>query len=136
MEGEKIANCIILVVEDNAEIRDLLVDILEEENLSVRGVRSGVEALAILERDAIDLIILDLVLPDVSGIALIPQIRTRRSNTTILALSGSPDGLKLAQDQGVDATLAKPFDLEVLLEIVSRLCPARGRQSRSSPANA
>jgi two-component system OmpR family response regulator len=128
-----VSGCIILVVEDDPEIRNLLVEILEEENLTVSGARSGADALAIVELQAIDLIILDLRLPDVSGAPLIRQIRSVRSTTAILALSGSPDELMMAQGQGVDATLAKPFDLDDLLEIVTRLCPAKGKKPRPSP---
>src|SRR5207247_8654292 len=95
--------CIILVVEDSPEVRDVLIEILEEENLTVSSAPNGADALAMVELQAIDLIILDLVLPDSSGVALIPQIRSRRSTTAILALSASIDALTLAQDQGVDA---------------------------------
>ncbi|HLZ07234.1 MAG TPA: response regulator [Chloroflexota bacterium] len=128
--------CIILVVEDDPEIRTVLLEILEEENLTVIGARSGAEALAIVEQEAIDLIILDLVLPDVSGIAMIKEIRSRRSTTAILALSGSPAGLTMAQEQGVDGFLAKPFDLDDLVEVVTRLCPAKGKRRQPSRTTA
>ena len=130
------AGCNILVVEDNPDIRSLLVEILEEENLIVTGVKSGADALEIVEHQVIDLVILDLVLPDASGIALISQIRSRRSKTMILALSGSPNHLTMAQDEGVDGVLAKPFDLDNLLEVVTRLCPAKGKKARPIPTNA
>lgn len=130
------AACTILVVEDNTEIRDLLLEILEEENLTVSGVRNGADALAFVERESIDLIILDVLLPDVTGLAMIQQIRSRRSTTRILAMSGSPAALKMTQDHGVDAILAKPFDVDELLEFVTGLCPATGKKPQPSPTHA
>lgn len=119
--------CSILVVEDDTSIREILVMVLKEENLTVTSARNGIDALSIIDSEPIDLVVLDLVLPDVSGPSMVQQIRTTCPNMRILATSASPPALAVAVAHGVDAVLAKPFELDELLAIVTRLCPAEAK---------
>jgi DNA-binding response OmpR family regulator len=124
------AACSILVVEDDQSIREILVTILEEENLTVLAARTGADALATLDREMVDLVVLDLLLPDLEGGIVAKEIRRRHRQPRILAISASPTQLTVAAADGVDAILAKPFDLDELLEVVTQLCPAEPKRRK------
>ena len=100
----------VLVVEDEVKIRDLVRRYLEREGLSVLTTGSGAEALAMVETHAIDLIVLDLNLPDVSGESVAAEVRSRLPLPIIMLTAKSSEvdrirGLEL----GADDYLAKPF---------------------------
>jgi CheY-like chemotaxis protein len=126
--------CTILVVEDDKAIREVLVLILREENLTVVAARNGLAALAIIDRQPVDLVVLDMILPDASWPSMVDQIRATRPGARILAISASPELLAEATKVGVDAVLDKPFELEALLEVVTRLCPAEAKAGPFTPA--
>lgn len=115
----------ILLVEDDAGIRDSVAECLEIEGYEVSSVANGSEALAWLAREAPpDVLIADLVMPIVSGGELIDRVRADprlaavRSVLMTAAMPTSHAPLPRA-----DATLPKPFELEALLDVVARLSP-------------
>ena len=100
----------VLVVEDELKIRELLRSYLEREGWAVLTTGSGAEALAIAEGSSIDLIVLDLGLPDVPGEAVAVEVR-RTSTTPILVLTaraGEGDRIR-GLELGVDDYVTKPF---------------------------
>lgn len=113
----------ILLVEDEANIARPLQFNLEREGYEVRATPSGTEALALLERQAFDMIILDLMLEDVDGFEVARQVRQRDQKLPILMLtarSAAEDrihGLEL----GADDYIIKPFHLRELLLRVERM---------------
>ena len=97
-----------LVVEDEVKIRDLVRRYLEREGLAVVTTGSGAEALSILERGGIDLVVLDLNLPDVAGETIAVEVAGRVPIVMLTAKSGESErihGLEL----GADDYLTKPF---------------------------
>jgi len=100
----------VLVVEDEAKIRDLLRSYLERAGLDVLTTASGAEAIAMVARAAPDLVILDLKLPDVPGEEVAREVR-RTSTVPILMLTAKSSqqdriaGLEL----GADDYVTKPF---------------------------
>lgn len=113
----------ILVVEDDADINGLLCNILKKENYNVRSAYSGTEAKMCMEHYDYDLIILDLMLPGVSGEELIDEIR-KIKNMPIIVISA-----KTAQEDkinvlklGADDFISKPFDInEVIARVQAQL---------------
>ncbi len=121
----------VLVVEDDAAIREMLVDVLESAGYLVSVATSGVEALAHMRRDQPDLVLLDLMLPDMNGWTLL-QVRERQrelARIPVLVISAAgPTGLADAQELGAPVYLAKPFDIDDLLRQIERLCDGPVRQ--------
>ncbi len=103
----------ILIVEDNIDIHNLIKNILEKNNYMVFDAYSGTEALMILERKSLDLILLDLMLPGISGEEVIKHIK----DIPIIAISA-----KISSDDKVNVLLSgandyitKPFETNELL---------------------
>jgi two-component system, chemotaxis family, chemotaxis protein CheY len=123
---------LVLVVDDEPAIRDFLQDILEGEGYVVRQAANGVEALAVLTELRPDLIVLDLLMPFMDGIAFRQeQLRSAALSTIpVLVLSAMPDLIRRSVELAADAVLPKPFNIGQLLDTVQRLV------SRSSSASA
>ena len=119
---------IILLVEDEAEVRRPLADNLAAHSWIVHEAASGHEALRSWEAQRPDLIVLDLGLPDLEGLAIVRQIR-REATTPILILSARDqehDKIE-ALEQGADDYVTKPFGLgELRARIVALLRRAGG----------
>ena len=116
-------NNYILVVDDNAQMRSMLQQVLESEAYIVDTASDGRIALdKILHQPEMpDVILLDMFMPSMNGLQLIEALRQRKEACveTIIAFSGSRDALEQARGLGIGRCLAKPFDLEMLLELVS-----------------
>jgi two-component system KDP operon response regulator KdpE len=106
----------ILIVEDDANIRKLVSVNLEKRGYKMSEATDGNQAMFMFRQDAFDLILLDLVLPGISGVDVCSWIRAR-SDTPIIVLSGLKDeALKVtALDAGADDYITKPFGHEELL---------------------
>ena len=76
----------ILAVDDDASILELVSDVLSEENMEVRTASSGEEALALLEEETFDLVLLDIMMKGISGLEVCRRVRDR-VNCPILFLS-------------------------------------------------
>jgi CheY-like chemotaxis protein len=114
----------VLYVEDNAELREPMCEILREEGFLVHGSENGSAALAFLEKGHRPLlIILDLQMPVMSGYEFLGWLRSTRalSETPVLILSAVAKPGILAGPNGVVTFLSKPFDVDELLGYVRRL---------------
>ncbi len=112
----------ILVVDDDPDILEALSEILEAEGFEIRRARNGKEALERLEPDPPQLILLDLMMPVMDGWEFAQRLRQRGtlSNIPIIVLSADRNVGSKAQDIGAVGYLAKPFELNELLEMVHR----------------
>ncbi|MGN6360522.1 MAG: response regulator [Thermomicrobiales bacterium] len=122
----------LLVVEDDADIRRLLVDVLVDEGHEVREAESGAEALALLQEWAPDLILLDMTLPEMDGRAF--RAAQRRlpppaSQAPVVIVTGMYDHAALVEELDAVALLRKPFDLDELVALVEALSISERRQS-------
>ncbi|NYD41681.1 response regulator transcription factor [Nocardioides panaciterrulae] len=129
----------ILVVEDDPDIRELIVHVLEGEDREVAPAATGAQALAaVRERDP-DLVTLDLTLPDADGVEVCRAIR-QDSDAYIVMITGRDEQVdRLAGlDVGADEYLVKPFDpLELRARVVALLRrPRRGIVGEPAPAPA
>ena len=125
----------ILLVEDEENLQEALKLNLELENYEVTGVYDGVEALQAVQQEHFDLIILDVMLPELDGISVCENIRLQNNDIPILILSAknsSADRL-LGLKKGADDYLTKPFNLEELLLRVSKLVQKSQRLAIRQP---
>lgn len=127
----------ILVVDDEPRVRAMLRRYLTGEGLKVSEAPGGAEMRGALERDAIDLVLLDLMIPGEDGLSLARYIR-QRSAIPIIMLTGKGDLIDrvVGLESGADDYITKPFELrEVLARIrtVMRRAGPRGTAPRDAP---
>lgn len=113
----------ILVVEDNLELSDNIRELLESHQHNVDVCGDGVEALGYLKSYEYDAIVLDWVLPKMTGIEILKQFRAQGGVTPILMLTGRRDidDKESGFDAGADDYLTKPFELRELAVRVKSL---------------
>ncbi|MEW6487619.1 MAG: sigma-54 dependent transcriptional regulator [Thermodesulfobacteriota bacterium] len=110
----------ILIVDDEAFLRDQLQRILAEEGYAVRGVETGREALRAVEKEGVDLVLLDLNLPDLHGIEVLRELRARDPDLLAIVVTGygsvesAVESLKL----GAYDYIKKPFKADAIKLIV------------------
>ena len=106
----------ILIVEDNIHINNMIKDLLEQNNFKVTQAYSGTEALLLTEKFKFNLIILDLMLPGLSGEEVLENVR-KVSNIPIIGLSAKNDinSKVYLLKNGADDYITKPFNNDELL---------------------
>ncbi len=107
----------VLIAEDEQKTRDSLAEGLQMQSWQITAVGSGDEALACMAKATFDLLILDWMLPQRDGLAVIRQLRAQGSHVPILLLTarGSVDDRVAGLEDGADDYLAKPFAFAELL---------------------
>jgi DNA-binding response OmpR family regulator len=113
----------ILLVDDNTELRSVIARSLRLAGHQVFTAENGKVALAILPKVTYDIVLTDIVMPDIEGLELIRSIRKVNPAARIVAMSGggrgdAEDYLAMARNFGAAATLEKPFQLEDLAKTI------------------
>lgn len=116
----------ILVIDDDASVREVVSEMLRLEGYEVTIAENGEEAISRLAKQRFELVITDLIMPEKEGIETIAEIRRNDDSIPIIAISGGGrlgpgDYLETARYIGADATLAKPFARQELLTTIDRL---------------
>jgi len=127
----------ILLVEDEENLQEALKLNLELEGFEVSSAYDGVEALQAVQKEHFDLIILDVMLPELDGIVVCETIRLSNPDIPILILSAknsSADRI-LGLKKGADDYLTKPFNLEELLLRVNKLISKSERLINKIPVS-
>jgi DNA-binding response OmpR family regulator len=109
----------VLIVEDEEAVRELEKFILEAEGYEVMEARDGLEGLAKAEFKKPDLILLDLMMPDVSGGRMFDEMREHPTTAgiPIIVVTGKPDAHEIFDEQiGQSNVVMKPFEAEALLD--------------------
>jgi len=111
----------ILVVDDEEDLRRLLTESLRLEGFQLAAASNGREALALVEQQPPDLIILDLVMPEMNGIETLKRMRERGVTAKVVVLTayGTAQQVREAVALGVKEFIGKPFDLDRLIRIVA-----------------
>jgi DNA-binding response OmpR family regulator len=102
----------ILVVDDEPAIVAVVRDRLEREGLAVRAVASGEEALACMDADPVDLIVLDVMLPGIDGFEVLRQLRGVGHSVPVIVLTARDEDVDkiVGLELGADDYLVKPFN--------------------------
>ena len=103
----------ILVVDDDPALRGLLQAFLEDNGHVVETAENGREALARLERAGYDAVLLDYIMPEIDGLAVLRHIRQHRPSLPVVMMTGERGTQVAAQTllaMGAQACLFKPFD--------------------------
>lgn len=116
----------IIVIDDDNLVRRTLATILERDGHAVRGASNGRDALALIRSEPPDILITDIIMPEMDGISFIREIRASLPAMKILAISGGGrasnlEFLELAKSMGADDILRKPIDRKKLLAAVAAL---------------
>jgi two-component system, OmpR family, phosphate regulon response regulator PhoB len=112
----------VLVVEDDAAVRTLIAELLDEAGYAVLEAECGRQALRLAHEHVPSVVLVDHRLPDMSGLDVLERLRTRPTSRHIPVMLVSGVAHRLVdQDHGADRVLAKPFDITALVEQVNFL---------------
>ncbi len=121
----------ILIVEDDVSLNRLISEKLKKEHYTVDSCHLGNEALAYIDGAEYDLIILDIMLPNMSGLEILTHIRSKKNTVPVLLLTAkdSVEDKVTGLDLGADDYMAKPFAFEELLARIRVLIRRSSSQS-------
>lgn len=116
----------ILVIDDDATVRQPLVIGLARQGYSVREAVHGIEGVRLYREQPVDLVITDMVMPEQDGLATMMELRQIAPDVRIIAMSGGMAQnprlyLQLADKLGADRVLQKPFSLQELFAVVAEV---------------
>lgn len=129
----------ILIAEDNTELCQLIAEQLRENNYQVFTAENGLQALQVLREKEIDLIISDVMMPEMDGLTfckiLKNDVNTSHIHVLMLTAKNSPEDRIDCYNAGADAYIAKPFELGVLMARVKNLLNKRKQLTDSFKQN-
>jgi CheY-like chemotaxis protein len=111
----------ILVVDDNPSMARSLGDILDIKGFEVQTAGSGAEALMILRDHPVDILLTDVKMPDMNGVALYRETRKNHPSLTTILMTAyaANDLIEQGINEGIKTVLTKPVDIEFLLTLLS-----------------
>lgn len=113
----------ILIVEDEAPLRELLAALVEDSGYRALQAIHGREALALIEQERPELVLSDVMMPVLNGAELCRIVKAQPSTASIPVILMSAAGPAIADGAGADAFVDKPFDLGELEALVRRWLP-------------
>ena len=126
--GKPARGPLVLVVDDDAGVREVVRINLEMEGYTVREASNAEEGLSAVEDDAPDLILLDVMMPEVDGWEMLRRVQERHGigSIPVVMFSGQLEGTAArdAARRGAQAFVGKPFDLRALIEQTKQIVPA------------
>ncbi|MGH3071013.1 MAG: response regulator [Gaiellaceae bacterium] len=111
----------ILVVDDERVVRELTVEILRRSGYRPEGVPSARHALELLDEEPFDLVVSDVVMPEMTGVELLYELRARRHDLPVVLMTGGsqePERTSNAINVGATTLLYKPFSHDELCAAV------------------
>jgi DNA-binding NtrC family response regulator len=112
----------ILIVDDDDVMRETLADVLKKRDYEVFSVCSGIEALSVIKKNVIDLILLDMRLPDVDGLEILKKIKEFDTEILVIMMTAYSDvqTAVTAMKSGAYHYINKPFELEELQLLIEK----------------
>ena len=116
-EASLINGCKVLIVDDEADFLDTLIKRLRRRRIDVQAAGSGAQALATLESGAMDVVVLDVRMPQMDGIRLLERIKQRHADIEVIMLTGHASLEAAVEGMGLGAFdyLMKPVDIDELI---------------------
>lgn len=128
MSGNNSLDTKILIVDDDPNVRDFLKLFLKFKGYrDVRSADNGREALGIVKDQGVQLVIMDIMLPDLNGVEVLRQVKETKPEVSVIMITGYPDEEKAKEmlKQGAYDYIVKPFDLNYLeLSVLSKIALA------------
>lgn len=117
----------VLLVEDDELVRYSLTELLEEAGHQVFARENGFKIIEYVECNPVDIVLTDIVMPEVDGIEVLTAMRKSFPDLPVVAMSGGgrisgADYLQMAEMIGAKRTIPKPVKPDVLLDAVAELC--------------
>jgi len=124
-----------LVVDDDVCVRSLLSELLSEEGFDVNQASNGFSGLRMAAETRPRVILLDLVLPEVSGMDVMRELRANQStrDAAIVVVSGNIEILSARQMADADAVVAKPFDIDGLIGTIHQVLQRLAQRAAEVP---
>jgi excisionase family DNA binding protein len=124
--GKPARGPLVLLVDDDPQVREVVRVNLEMEGYTVREAGNAVDGLAALEEEAPDLILLDVMMPQVDGWEMLRRVQERHGvgSIPVVMFSGQIDAGREAAERGAQGFVGKPFDLRALIEQTKQIVPA------------
>ncbi len=124
----------ILVVDDDAQLRDMLLEVLSSLDYFPIGVENGEEALDQLKIQDFDLVISDVRMPKMDGLTLLKNIRKKSGELPVVMITGFPSTcpVQKAMQEGADGYLAKPFRIEKIDKLMRDLLYDEAKKGSAS----
>jgi len=115
-------NTVILIIDDDPYVRQLLTDILAYKEYEILAAKDGTEALSLLQERTVDLALIDIGLPDISGLDVLSRIKADHPSTAAIILTGnaSLESAVEATNRGAFSYLQKPYKIDQLMLHVKR----------------
>jgi CheY-like chemotaxis protein len=115
---------LVLVVDDEHDLREVVATTLLDRGLDVIEASDGADALARIEQNMPDLILLDMRMPGMDGWTFVREFRNRYGRRVPITVMTAEEDSKLRADQvGADSYVGKPLDFERLYEVVEDILP-------------
>lgn len=116
----------ILVVDDDVSIISLMTSLLEDQKFSVFSAGNGLEGMNVLKAHHVDLVITDMLMPEMGGVEFVQKMKTVHPKPKIIAMSGGDgigqiDYLGAALQCGANQTFEKPFEFSQMLSSIKNL---------------
>src|SRR5437764_2176074 len=124
--GKPARGPLVLLVDDDSQVREVVRINLEMEGYAVREAANAEDGLAALEEEAPDLILLDVMMPQVDGWEMLRRVQERHGvgSIPVVMFSGQLDAGREAVERGAQGFVGKPFDLRALIEQTKQIVPA------------
>jgi len=116
----------ILVVDDDDDIRSFVRELLKINNFKITEAANGIEGLKEFKGNMPDLVVTDIIMPEMEGISFIRELRNHNKEIPIIAMTGNVHGrmeefLNISSQLGADEVLRKPVEAGEFLEVINRL---------------
>ena len=124
--GGRTTGPLVLIVDDDDRLREFVHAHLELEGYRVREAGSAEQALATIDDEAPDLVLLDVVMPGIDGWQMLQQMQERHGSIPVIMFSGQVEERSRgeAMERGARGFVGKPFDPQQLIEQAKQLVPA------------
>lgn len=121
----------ILIVDDEKDITLVLKEFFVSKGYEVLAAFNGREAMDFLNQPGIDLILLDMNMPDISGIEILKKVKSADKDAKVIVLTGFSDEYRLeAEKIGCDAFLTKPFSVKTLIAVAESVLAGKGEDRK------
>jgi YesN/AraC family two-component response regulator len=112
----------ILIVDDNLMMRRLIRNVFRNDRMDILEAKNGLEGLQLIEKNSFDLVITDIVMPEMEGLEFIIQLRKKLPEMKIIAISGGkPYYLYMAKKLGIEAIFTKPLNHLEFVDTVKKV---------------